>query len=155
MRMWNKIMNVIYFKTEVEKDKWLERNKYEVEDFLVYSCKAKDQIVKDDYAIFYTEKERVINKVDKTKDMVNPDHYKREGQMECIEEMLMLYGVDEVMSFCKLNAHKYRYRAGLKDDPQQEQDKAAWYMNKYKKLKETKEEQSKLRCNGFTISPTS
>ena len=46
------------------------------------------------------------------KEMVNhPAHYKRDGAMECIDEMLLLFGKEEVMSFCKLNAWKYRYRA--------------------------------------------
>ena len=44
-----------------------------------------------------------------SKEMVNhPSHYTRENGMECIDEMLLLFGVEEVKSFCKLNAWKYR-----------------------------------------------
>ena len=44
-------------------------------------------------------------------DAVNhPSHYCREGSMECIDEMILLFGKEEVKSFCKLNAWKYRKR---------------------------------------------
>lgn len=66
---------------------------------------------------------------DSDKDMVNhPSHY--EHGIECIDEMVLLYGVMETMSFCKLNAHKYRKRAfdkGGKED----MDKSDWYMKEY------------------------
>lgn len=58
----------------------------------------------------------------------NPSHYKH--GIECIDEMILLYGVMETMSFCKLNSHKYRKRAfdkGGKED----MDKADWYMKEY------------------------
>lgn len=63
------------------------------------------------------------------KDAVNnPSHYKH--GIECIDEMILLYGVVETMIFCKLNQHKYRKRAfdkGGKED----MDKADWYMKEY------------------------
>ena len=62
-------------------------------------------------------------------DMVNhPSHY--EHGIECIDEMILLYGVVETMIFCKLNSHKYRKRAfdkGGKED----MDKSDWYMKEY------------------------
>ena len=62
-------------------------------------------------------------------DAVNhPAHY--EHGIECIDEMILLYGVVETMIFCKLNQHKYRKRAfdkGGKED----MDKADWYMKEY------------------------
>lgn len=66
---------------------------------------------------------------DSDKDMVNhPSHY--EHGIECIDEMVLLYGVMETMSFCKLNSHKYRKRAldkgGIEDI-----DKSDWYMKEY------------------------
>jgi len=66
-------------------------------------------------------------------DLVNhPPHYTNSG-MECILEMIMLYGFEETMSFCKLNAHKYRKRA-LDKGGRQDIDKSDWYMNTYKEL---------------------
>lgn len=58
----------------------------------------------------------------------HPSHY--EHGIECIDEMILLYGAMETMSFCKLNAHKYRKRAfdkGGKED----MDKSDWYMKEY------------------------
>lgn len=58
----------------------------------------------------------------------NPSHYKH--GIECIDEMILLYGVVETMVFCKLNSHKYRKRAfdkGGKED----MDKSDWYMKEY------------------------
>ena len=48
--------------------------------------------------------------------------------------MLRIWGVKETISFCKLNAFKYRMRAGHKDNAQQDIDKALWYENKMKEL---------------------
>lgn len=66
---------------------------------------------------------------DEEHDAVNhPSHY--EHGIECIDEMILLYGAVETMSFCKLNSHKYRKRAfdkGGKED----MDKADWYMKEY------------------------
>lgn len=66
---------------------------------------------------------------DEEHDAVNhPSHY--EHGIECIDEMILLYGVVETMIFCKLNQHKYRKRAfdkGGKED----MDKADWYMKAY------------------------
>ena len=70
------------------------------------------------------------------KEMVNhPAHYKRDGAMECIDEMLLLFGKKEVMSFCKLNAWKYRYRA-MDKNGQEDINKSDYYIKKYKELKD-------------------
>ena len=67
--------------------------------------------------------------------MVNhPAHYKRDGAMECIDEMLLLFGKEEVMSFCKLNAWKYRYRA-MDKNGQEDINKSDYYIRMYKDLK--------------------
>lgn len=66
-------------------------------------------------------------------DVVNrPAHYTQ--GIECIDEMLAIFGRNEVMSFCKLNVWKYRKRALYKNG-QEDMDKADWYMNKYIELK--------------------
>lgn len=58
----------------------------------------------------------------------NPSHYKH--GIECIDEMILLYGVVETMMFCKLNAHKYRKRAFEKGG-KEDMDKSDWYMKEY------------------------
>lgn len=60
----------------------------------------------------------------------HPKHYNVEGRKECIDEMLDIFGVEQVKAFCLLNAYKYRYRHELKNG-QEDIDKANWYQNKY------------------------
>ena len=70
-----------------------------------------------------------VDNFDIDKDMVNhPSHY--EHGIECIDEMILLYGVVETMMFCKLNAYKYRKRAFEKGG-KEDMDKSDWYMKEY------------------------
>ena len=70
------------------------------------------------------------------KEMVNhPDHYNN-GNMECIDGMVGAFGNDEVRIFCKLNAFKYLWRLGHKDEEAQEVGKIKWYLDKYVELKD-------------------
>ena len=62
----------------------------------------------------------------------HPSHY-NQGGMECIDEMILVFGKSAVMNFCLCNAWKYRYRANAKNG-QEDLDKANWYLNKYKEL---------------------
>lgn len=39
-----------------------------------------------------------------------PSHY-RTHRTECISEMALVFGLEAVKMFCKLNVWKYRYRA--------------------------------------------
>lgn len=67
-------------------------------------------------------------------DAVNhPNHYNRDGAMECIEEMVLLFGIEETKSFCKLNAWKYRYRAADKGG-EEDMKKSDRYVQIYKEL---------------------
>lgn len=69
-------------------------------------------------------------------DPVNhPAHYEREGAMECIDEMLLIFGKEAVMNFCLCNAWKYRYRASAKNGDE-DYSKSDWYLRKYRELKE-------------------
>ena len=55
-------------------------------------------------------------------DKVNhPEHYNAHN-MECIEEMKVLFGETAVYHFCICNAWKYRERAGLKTGESAEVD---------------------------------
>lgn len=71
-----------------------------------------------------------------TTDAVNhPKHYVREGAMECIDEMLLVFGVEATMCFCLLNAWKYRYRAADKGG-EEDLKKSDWYLAVYADLKD-------------------
>lgn len=64
-----------------------------------------------------------------TNEMVNhPAHYNT-GKREVIEEMRILFGDEQVRSFCKLNAYKYIRRAEHKGNPLEDLKKAEWYMD--------------------------
>lgn len=66
---------------------------------------------------------------------IRPAHY-NQGSIECIDAMISAFGNDEVRIFCKLNAFKYLWRLGHKDDEAQEVGKIKWYLDKYIELKD-------------------
>lgn len=96
--------------------------------------------------------------VDDTPNMVShPRHYNREGAMECIDEMELIFGPEMTMHFCLGCVFKYRYRAGLKDNGYQDLEKSDWYMRKYKELKEKIEQNNTATfpsTNPWIINPT-
>ena len=60
-------------------------------------------------------------------DVVNhPSHYCQDGGMECIDEMIAIFGKTAVKHFCLLNVWKYRKRAVFKNGA--EDMKKAEYM---------------------------
>lgn len=83
-----------------------------------------------------TEKEQKTINANNNNMVDHPHHYNRENAIECIDEMEMIYGTKALMHFCLLSAHKYRYRAGLKNNGFEDIEKSDWYMKKYKELKE-------------------
>jgi hypothetical protein len=82
-----------------------------------------------------TEPEEVIeNTTEEVDDPINPNHYTKHG-MECIDEMLLVFGKDAVKWFCLCNAWKYRKRAMWKNG-KEDIEKSDWYIAKYKELQE-------------------
>jgi len=67
----------------------------------------------------------------------HPSHY-NQGSIEAIDAMVAAFGVEAVVSFCKINAFKYIWRAGCKEDTPDVEDmrKAQWYIDKAISLKE-------------------
>lgn len=59
----------------------------------------------------------------------HPSHYCKNGRKECIVEMEEKYGAEYTAVFCLMNAYKYLYRAGDKENNPTERDinKAKWY----------------------------
>ena len=66
---------------------------------------------------------------------VNPDHYKQ-GDRQVWQMMIDCFGLDAYIAFSRLNAFKYRMRAGSKPTSSIEEDikKAQWYEEKIKEL---------------------
>ena len=72
-------------------------------------------------------------KTSKIENVNHPSHYNRKGSMECIDEMILIFGKEAVKNFCICNAWKYRYRAADKNG-EEDLKKSDWYINKYKEL---------------------
>lgn len=69
-----------------------------------------------------------------TNDIINhPSHYCRDGGMESIDEMVLVFGREAVKNFCLCNVWKYRYRSSSKNG-EEDLKKSDWYMRKYKEL---------------------
>ena len=91
-------------------------------------CDGNDvEINKAFWALFGGEKEQVQDNVN------HPAHY--QGKHECIDEMIALFGYEDVKGFCRCNVYKYRYRAAMKNG-QEDLDKADWYMDKLMELEQ-------------------
>ena len=61
------------------------------------------------------------------KDAINPDHYKSQTSLECIEAMEIVFGRDAVIDFCTCNAWKYIWRWRNKNG-KEDLKKSAWYL---------------------------
>lgn len=62
-------------------------------------------------------------------DNINPDHYKNQTSLECIEAMEIIFGRDAVIDFCRCNAWKYIWRWKNKNGTE-DLDKAKWYLER-------------------------
>lgn len=65
----------------------------------------------------------------------SPSHY-NQYDIEAIDMMERIWGTEQALIFCKLNAFKYRLRLGLKDDINQDFEKEQWYLRRMNELKE-------------------
>jgi len=73
---------------------------------------------------------------DKKYEYVNsPSHYNNYSK-EVIDMMVDIFGVNNTIKFCEMNAFKYRMRMGTKPDQPIERDleKEKWYLDKMKSL---------------------
>jgi len=86
-----------------------------------------------------TEKLDKINNLDQKEnyDFVNPEHYKQ-GSMEVIDMMKLLWGTEALILHCEMSEFKYRMRLGRKPDQPTDRDlqKALWYQERAKKLRD-------------------
>ena len=96
-------------------------------------CKERALKIINDIRNEVEEPKQAIS--DKTSDNVNhPNHYNT-NKYECIDEMVAVFGVEDVKAFCKCNAWKYRYRSDAKNG-EEDLKKADWYLEKLMELKE-------------------
>lgn len=116
-----------------------------IEEMPCLKC-TSDKLVKGPYSLFepkeLNEESTEVDDVVNPYDVVNrPKHYCREGAMETIDEMEVVFGKEAVMNFCLLNVWKYRTRA-LNKNGEEDLKKSDFYMRKYKELKEKKSNRS-------------
>ena len=90
-------------------------------------------VIGDDGEINYIEDLQCFEPCEGGDAVDHPKHYNREGAMETIDEMVLLFGKQETMIFCKLNAWKYRARATMKGG-EEDMQKSDWYIKKYEEL---------------------
>ena len=98
-----------------------------------------DDIIYFDNQPFFRESDLVKSATKDENSTVNhPKHYQNKGGLETIDEMILLFGLEETMIFCKLNAWKYRARASKKGSEKEDLEKANWYILKYQDLEKRK-----------------
>ena len=64
---------------------------------------------------------------------IRPSYY-NDSEISCIDAMVSAFGREATAHFCKVNAFKYIWRLGNKDDESQEIGKIKWYLDKYIEL---------------------
>lgn len=99
--------------------------------------KLTDEMIVHDYNLLYPPGKQAVE-ITKTTNVENdvikhPSHYCREGAMECIDEMILLFGKEVVKHFCLCNCWKYRYRSNAKNG-KEDIEKSDQYMRIYKGL---------------------
>lgn len=82
-------------------------------------------------------------KDDKKVDMVShPSHY-TSGSIEVIDMMESIWDKKYLIVYCEITAFKYRMRAGHKGDIVEDIQKAQWYEQKAKDLKNALKKEEK------------
>jgi len=107
------------------------------EDYIVQGLDEFTESLKEDLSNEETYKRnqdyRINELKESKKDNINPSHYQVFSK-EAFEMMIDIWGVEAFKKHCEMTAFKYRMRAGYKDDPLQDLNKAKWYENKIKEL---------------------
>lgn len=83
--------------------------------------------------------ETLENEEQKRRDNINPAHYKDRTSIECIDAMIMTFGVKRTAEYCVQNAYKYVWRYKYKNRLE-DLKKAEWYIDKFEELSEILEQ---------------
>lgn len=98
--------------------------------FMVEEDDIKDRYIR----MFGVDPNAPVEEVPVEHDVVNhPNHYTNGDGMECIDEMILLFGCEVVKHFCLCNVWKYRRRAMYKNG-EEDMKKSHWYIAKYQEL---------------------
>ena len=63
-------------------------------------------------------------------DSINPAHYQRGGDIECIDAIRAALSPEEYRGFLKGQVFKYNWRMGRKGNAAEDSRKAAWYQDR-------------------------
>lgn len=66
-----------------------------------------------------------------------PEHY-NQGEIECIDYIKQVLGLDGFIAYCHGNMVKYQHRYRYKGNPTEDMDKAAWYLDKMREAMKEK-----------------
>lgn len=83
--------------------------------------------------------ETMENEERKKRDNINPAHYKDRTSIECIDAMIMTFGVKRTAEYCVQNVYKYVWRYKYKNRLE-DLKKAEWYIDKFEELSEILEQ---------------
>lgn len=97
---------------------------------------ASDEVIERNYNIIFGTEDTQDN-TPEDNPVTHPTHYTN-GGMECIDEMVLIFGIEAVKWFCVCNAWKYRRRA-LYKNKEEDMEKSHWYLAKYKELNDVSE----------------
>jgi len=61
-------------------------------------------------------------------DPINPEYYKKPGELEMIDQMRRELTPEEFIGFCKGCCIKYMYRVGFKGNAEVDHRKLVWYL---------------------------
>ena len=87
--------------------------------------------------------------MEEQKDNINPDHYKNQTSLECIEAMELMFGEDAILKFCMCNAYKYIWRHANKNG-QEDLKKASWYINRANNILNYYDSEGVVECEERT-----
>ena len=59
-----------------------------------------------------------------------PEHYSKDGTIECIDAMVAAFGEEAVRDYCRVNAFKYVWRAHEKGNEVEDVRKGIWYLRR-------------------------
>lgn len=98
-----------------------------------YNLKNCLQWLESEFVIVKTEEQITLDVVRE------PQHYQH-GIFEVIDEMIIVFGVEATMQFCRMNAWKYRARAPYKGKMEQDMDKANRYLEMAYEMSQIRQE---------------
>lgn len=101
-------------------------------------CAHKDEITEEVIKEMEAEYPDVVNE---------PNHYKH-GTFETIDEMVIVFGIEDTIKFCRMNAWKYRARAPFKGNTEQDMAKANCYLEMAAKLEAIRNKDFELLKGG-------